>query len=335
MSELQSSLPRRLGLVFQATAVFLAAIAPFSSALAQTTAETPAAHATNLLAARAGFSTHLTRLSSPSLQLPEPPTQLLRSIHYPSPVGPLAAYLTPDPADGGQHPAIIWLTGELHNSLDEVAWVKRPDYCDVSGRAFREAGLVMLYPSLRGGNNNPGHLEGCFGEVNDVLAASDYLASVKYVEPRRIYLAGHSLGGTLALLVAETTNRFRAIFAFGPVARIQQYGARNLPFDLNDPVECRLRSPLDWLDAVTRPTFVFEGDQVPNNHSSLLTLAQATHNPAVHCLTVPNQDHYSLLTPMCRLLANKLVHDDTNEFKMEFTAAEMRAANRVHLVPSE
>ena len=33
----------------------------------------------------------------------------------------------------------------------------------------------MMFPSLRGGNNNPGSKEGFFGEVDDVLAAADLL----------------------------------------------------------------------------------------------------------------------------------------------------------------
>jgi alpha/beta superfamily hydrolase len=43
-----------------------------------------------------------------------------------------------------------------------------------SARAFREAGIVLMLPSLRGGNGNPGHRELMFGDVDDVLAAIDY-----------------------------------------------------------------------------------------------------------------------------------------------------------------
>ena len=75
----------------------------------------------------------------------------------------------------------------------------------------------MMYPSLRGGNNNPGHMESFFGEVDDVLAARALLAKLPYVDPERIYLGGHSTGGTLALLVAECSGAFRGVFAFGPV----------------------------------------------------------------------------------------------------------------------
>ena len=57
--------------------------------------------------------------------------------------------------------------------------------------------------------------------------------SFDYVDPDQIYLGGHSTGGTLALLVAESTDRFRAIFSFGPVANMRNYGTDILFFDLS------------------------------------------------------------------------------------------------------
>src|SRR5436305_14755455 len=109
----------------------------------------------------------------------------------------------------------------------------------------------MMFPSLRGGNDNPGQKEGFLGEVDDVLAARDFLEKQPYVDPKRIYLGGHSTGGTLALLVAECSDRFRAVFAFGPIDDVAGYGRNSvfLPFDLSDPREINVRSPIYWLDS--------------------------------------------------------------------------------------
>jgi dienelactone hydrolase len=81
----------------------------------------------------------------------------------------------------------------------------------------------MMFPSLRGGNQNPGQKEGFLGEVDDVLAAADFLVREDYVDPARIYLGGHSTGGTPVMLVAESTPRFRAVLSFGPVNDVRGY----------------------------------------------------------------------------------------------------------------
>src|SRR5436305_720847 len=134
-------------------------------------------------------------------------------------IGPTAAYLSPDPRDGKKHPAIIWITGGDCNSIGDV-WTPEPRDNDQTAAAYRKAGILMMFPSLRGGNVNPGVREGFLGEVDDVLAAADFLAQQTYVEPGRIYLGGHSTGGTLVLLVAECSDRFRAVFSFGPVSDV-------------------------------------------------------------------------------------------------------------------
>jgi dipeptidyl aminopeptidase/acylaminoacyl peptidase len=85
-----------------------------------------------------------------------------------------------------------------------------------------------MYPSLRGGNNNPKYIEDGYGEMDDVIAAARYLASLPYVDLGRIYLGGHSTGGTLAMLSVESTTLFRAVFAFGPVGSYNAYGADKL-----------------------------------------------------------------------------------------------------------
>src|SRR5262249_50730652 len=146
---------------------------------------------------------------------------------------------------------------------------------------FREAGIVTMYPSLRGGNDNPGAKEGFFGEVDDVLAAAEFLAGQKFVDPGRIYLGGHSTGGTLALLVAASSDRFRAVFALGPVADVTGYGPENLPFDLADARERELRAPVLWMRSISSPTSVFEGTESPGNLADLRELARASRGPVV------------------------------------------------------
>ena len=181
----------------------------------------------------------------------------------------------------------------------------------------------MMFPSLRGGNENPGWKEGFFGEVDDVLAAADFLASVPYVDPSRLYLGGHSTGGTLVFLVAASTDRFRGVFSFGPVDDVSGYGSQFLPFNTGNRQEIELRSPIQWLHSVRCPTFVFEGALQPGNAGSLNSLASASSNPLLRFHAVKGANHFSILAPTTRTIAAKIVRDEGPRTSLSFTAAEL------------
>jgi dipeptidyl aminopeptidase/acylaminoacyl peptidase len=251
-----------------------------------------------------------------------PPPKLFRKVDYPSPAGKLAAYLTPDPRDGKKHPAIIWITGGDCNSIGDSAWTPARPSNDQSARQYREAGMVMMFPSLRGGNTNPGVEEGFLGEVDDILAAADYLANQGYVDPKRIYLGGHSTGGTLVMLVAESTDRFRAVFSFGPASDVSNYDNEYTPFNRNDQREIELRSPVKWLHCIRCPTFVFEGT-IQGNIQSLQELMRASTSPKAHFYPVNGASHFSILAPTNRLIAQKILRDEGPETNIAFTAAEL------------
>ena len=159
----------------------------------------------------------------------------------------------------------------------------------------------MMFPTVRGTATNPGFQEGMFGEVDDVIAAGEYLRSLPGVDPERVYLGGHSTGGTLVLLVAESTDLFRAVFSFGPVGELADYGGRTWSFDAEDPREWFLRSPLHFLGSITTPTFVFEGEN--GNIEDLVKLEAANENRRVRLIALKGADHFEPLTPINRLLA--------------------------------
>ena len=200
-------------------------------------------NAVSLADARKGFQTRLVRQESGKEPVPVPPAKAFRVVHYNAPKGKLAAYLSPEKKDGKKHPAIIWITGGDSNSIDDACWKPAPVSNDQTARAFPEAGIILMFPSLRGGNDNPGFKEGFFGEVDDILAAADFLAKQPDVDPERIYLGGHSTGGTLVMLVAACPNPFRAIFSFGPVHNVAGYPPEFLPFDVKNNRELELRRP--------------------------------------------------------------------------------------------
>jgi dienelactone hydrolase len=288
----------------------------------------------SLAEARRGFKTRLVRQESTKEPAPEPPARLFRLVRYESPAGRMAAYLTPAPQDGKKHPAIVWITGGDCSSIDDGCWKEGPPDNDQSASAFRKAGVVMMFPSLRGGNDNPGAKEGFFGEVDDVLAAADELAKQEYVDPGRIYLGGHSTGGTLALLTAESSDRFRAVFSFGPVENVAGYDREFLPFNVADKQELELRAPVLWLHGIKCPVFVFEGAREPGNADSLRAMGRASTNPAVHFLSVRGANHFSILAPVTRLIADKILRDDGPATNISFTEDEVNKLFTRQVVPN-
>ena len=278
---------------------------------------------TTLAEARKGFTSRSTgqRANEP---VPEPPAKVFRKVKYDSPAGQLAAYITPSLGDGKKYPAIIWITGGDCNSIGDV-WSLTPAANDQSARQYRNAGIVMMFPSLRGGNDNPGTKEGYYGEVDDVIAAAEFLAKQDYVDPKRIYLGGHSTGGTLVMLVAASSDKFRAVFSFGPVEDMNHYDREYTPFDTSNRRDLELRSPGRWLHSIQSPTFVFEGDASPNVRD-LRAMAGASSNPKAHFYPVRGVDHFSILAPMNRFLAQKILKDDGPQTNLAFTEDEVNQA---------
>ncbi|MGE0740130.1 MAG: alpha/beta hydrolase family protein [Hyphomonadaceae bacterium] len=264
--------------------------------------------------------------SSPD-PLEEPPAGVFARVTYRSAVGELGAYVTPDPGDGARHPAIIWMTGGETNTIGDV-WSRRPADNDQSAAAYRQAGIVMMFPSLRGGNRNPGRIEGFFGEIDDVIAAADYLASLPYVDPQRIYLGGHSTGGTLVFLAAEASDRFRATFSFGPVAYASVYAPDLIPVDFSTlPAwEDILRAPVEWMPSVRRPLFVIEGTD--GNIEHLRGMRQLNQNANITFLEAAGGDHFGILAPINRLIAQKILADTGAASNITLTEQDITQALR-------
>lgn len=251
------------------------------------------------------------------------PDNVFKAVRFQSAVGQLAAMLTSDPKDGKKHPAIIWITGGDSNSIDGTSLSKaKPRANDQSAAAYRKAGIVMMFPTLRGGNDNPGKHEAHFGEIDDVLAAADYLAQQPWVDPARIYLGGHSTGGTLVLMTAEASKRFRAVFSFGPVANLRDYG-NMIPvnFDKISYAEQVSRAPYYWLPSVQSPLFIIEG--VDGNIDSLESLRSKSSNPNIQFLSVKGASHFTILAPGNDLIARKILLDDGVVSNIKLTESEM------------
>jgi dienelactone hydrolase len=175
------------------------------------------------------------------------------SITYRSGDLQLRAYVTPDPGDGKRRPAVLFLHGGFAFGAED--W-EMP-------RPFREAGYVIMVPVLRGENGQPGDYTTFYDEVDDVLGAADTLAALPYVDPSRIFVAGHSAGGTLALLAAMATNRFRAAAAFSGSPDQKDFLDSQPEFgsyDTSNPREFEVRSPLVYATSFKCPVRMYYGN---------------------------------------------------------------------------
>ena len=278
------------------------------------------------------FTTTLVREENDDYEIPAPPEGLFDLVSYPSKVGDLAAYVSSDPGDGEKHPMIIWVVGGWGNGIDDFPWCYPAWDNDQTGSAFWQSGVLTMYPSFRGGCGNPGYYEALFGEVDDIVSAYEYAASLPYVDADRIYLGGHSTGGTRALLAAEYTDKFRSVFCFGAVDQVKYHNNSQFTFDKENEEEFVMRSPVHWLVNVKNPTFIIEGSE--GNSINLKNIQRAADNENINCYIVEGADHFSVLAPITRLLADKILEDTGAEPSITVTQEELDdAMNQEPVVP--
>lgn len=151
-------------------------------------------------------------------------------------------------------PAILFLHGG--NAIGQGHWLLVKPYID--------AGYVVMIPSVRGENGQKGNFSGFYDEVDDVLAASERLLHMPGVDPHRLFLAGHSIGGTLTMLAAMSTHRFRAAVPISgnpdSFAFFNRY-PQDIRFDDKNPREFQMRSPVCYAHSFKCPMKVMHGSE--------------------------------------------------------------------------
>ena len=244
-------------------------------------------------AARAAFHTKLVRVGPAPAKAtaPSPPTDVT-VVEFRSGELPLRAWLQrPDADDSVRSPAVVFLHGGFAFGLEDWQMTL----------PMREAGYVVLAPMLRGENGQAGSYSLFYDEVDDVLAAGRFLAAQPFVDAHHVYVAGHSVGGTLALLAAMASKEFRAAASFSGSPDQVIYcrlgiPPEQIPFDASDPRELQLRSPLAYAQSFKCPVRMFFGSEEP--HFRLSTERTAELARAAHLDVAAVQvegDHFSAL----------------------------------------
>ncbi|MFZ6681756.1 alpha/beta hydrolase family protein [Undibacterium sp. Tian12W] len=208
-------------------------------------------HAQDLQTARAAYASQLTKkVKSPQDFVPEKLPAGVKEIDYVSGNLHLKSWMSATTDNSKKMPAVVFLHGGFSFSADD--WV--------SAQGFVNAGYLLLMPRLRGENGGEGYFEMFGGEVDDAIAAGKYLATLPQVDAQRIYLAGHSVGGSLAMLTAQMPSPYKAVAAYSGFARLPLWLAhyKNIaPFNVDLPDEQKIRDPLRYVTSVKVPLFVF------------------------------------------------------------------------------
>ena len=257
-----------------------------------------------------------------------PPKNKFLLVNYEAKDGKMDAFLTPDPKDGKKHPAVIWLIGGYGGiGNDDYFWADQPAENDQTGRAFRDAGIVMMVPSFRGENANPGIYDMFYGEIEDLESAREYLSKISYVDPERIYVVGHSTGGTRALLGNEYSRGFRAAFSLGgiPDLELRLKGAMRvaIPFNTKNPEELKVRSPRTYMKSLQSPTFYFEGEEDYWLEFDEMKKIAKENNIPLYIYDIKGGDHFNIITPVTKLIAEKILNDTGEKANITFTKEDI------------
>lgn len=242
------------------------------------------------------LASHRTRLlvSGPSqgsaLESPPPGS---REVSYQSAGLTLRGwYAVPSSAhSSGRRPAVVY----LHN---DFALYSESFY---NAKPFLDAGYVLMLPSLRGENGNPGDFELLLGEVDDVKAAVRWVQQQPEVDPNFVYVIGHSIGGGLAsLLSLHGDVDVRATASVGGTYRTATFhywkrryrDDRLIRFDLADKSETTLRLLVPNLRDLRHPHIAYAGlgDPFDTSYARYMAALAARHGVALTYVPVSG-DH--------------------------------------------
>lgn len=174
----------------------------------------------------------------------------VKVVHFTSEGRQLLAWVL-RPKSKGKHPAVLY--------CHDGGALKKSDV--KNAMPFLEAGFIVMLPAWRGENGNSGYQELCYGEVEDAANAVDYLSQRKAVDSSNIFVFGHGVGATIAMLLAQTSFKVKKVAACSGYPNMFKTGSyANAPFK-KSKTELRLRSPAMYVRDINCPILLMYGDQ--------------------------------------------------------------------------
>lgn len=193
---------------------------------------------------------------------------------------------------GARPPLIVHIHGGPTSSVSPVF---KPKTVFWTSRGF---GVVDVnYRGSTGfGRKYREKLEGEWGvvDVDDAVAAAEYLASIGEVDGERLAISGGSAGGYTTLAALAFRDAFAAGASYYGIADIEMIMGDSHKFESRyetrligtDPVVWRERSPIHSVDQISAPVALFQGLEdkvVPPNQAVIIADALAARGiPHVH-----------------------------------------------------
>ena len=237
---------------------------------------------------RATYRTKLVKHGpSPQPYENEPPPQGVERVTYPSGDLQLVAWYA-HPTSDRPVPALIYLHGGFAFGADDFE-VARP---------FLDAGFAVMTPMLRGENGNPGEFELYYGELDDARAAVRWVRARPEIDPKHLYVFGHSAGGVLAAMLAfYPVNGVRLTGSSGGLYGTDSFNGLE-PFDPSDALERTLRAPALNADQFEIAHVGFIGvDDVDIQESAAMALDLSERGHRLLKVIKVEGDHHSSLAP--------------------------------------
>jgi hypothetical protein len=149
-------------------------------------------------------------------------------------------------------------------------------------------------------SEDPGVYEGFYGEVDDAIAAGRFVSELSYVDKDNVFVAGHSVGGLLAVLTAMMPSNYKASAALSAFLDMASWSEFEHPsrviFDTSNPEEIRLRNPMAFPASLRIPLILYaERGGMGEINAAFVARPKTAGKPCE--LLVTEGDHMSMVAP--------------------------------------
>jgi dipeptidyl aminopeptidase/acylaminoacyl peptidase len=173
-------------------------------------------------------------------------------------------------------------------------------------------GYFVIAPNYRGSSGYGKEFEDADrfdmggGDLQDVIAAADWLAKTGYVDAKKIAVMGGSYGGYLTMMaVTKAPERWAAGIPIVPFVNwfteiqnedplLQQYDMATMGDPMKDKARLEERSPINFVDGIKAPLLVLAGGndpRCPRTEAEQVASAVKKHGGVVELKIYENEGH--------------------------------------------